>query len=210
MAVFLRLQGARDVRVWWCVVAQLDRAPRLADLDRLNRAPGLINTEFGARRVQVQVLPTQLSTVRDALMNTGLIAFLHAYAKTYWLLPFLISVIVGGYPAKWLTEHLYRGLEKLPKADDDPETLETVRGLTACIGYVERAFITALVIWLPESAGTAMAGLLALKMAGGWGALKNGSTRTRAAYSIGLIGSLLSFMSAIAFGLLAAPWWLKP
>ena len=46
-------------------VAQLDRASRLADLDRLTETSGLTIRSLGARRMQVQALPSDHPHRRD-------------------------------------------------------------------------------------------------------------------------------------------------
>ena len=64
-------------------------------------------------------------------------------------------------------------------------------------------------VWLGQLAALPMAGLLAVKMVGGWGSIKSGTTRARAAYSVSLICGLISIITALVFGLLArqiSPW----
>ena len=139
-------------------------------------------------------------------MSTGWLVVLSDYAKTYWFVSFLISVFAGGLLPKYLTTYLYDVVEKLEKEGDD-RPIAKVPGLPGLTGYVERALVTVVVMWLPASAGTLIAAWLALKMAGGWGALRTGTTRARASYSVALVGSLLSIMWALGWGLLASPWW---
>lgn len=139
-------------------------------------------------------------------MNTGWVVLLGTYAKAYWIVPFLISVFLGGYIPKYLSEYLYGRIEKEVDAEDGDTPIRDVPVLPWLMGYVERALVTLSVMWLSSSAGTLIAGLLALKMAGGWGALKVGTTRSRAVYSVALVCSLISIMWAVGWGLLAAPW----
>jgi hypothetical protein len=139
-------------------------------------------------------------------MGTGWVAWLSGYAKEYLAITFLISVVVGDIPARLLTNYLYRTVSKIP-AEEGDRPIARLPKLPAITGYLERAFMTAIVIWMPGSAGTFIGGWIALKMVGGWGTLKTGTTRSRAVYSVALIGSLASAGWAVALGFLAAPWW---
>jgi hypothetical protein len=139
-------------------------------------------------------------------MGTGWLVLLSGYAKTYWFVSFLISVFAGGLLPKYLTTYLYDVVGKLEKEGDDKPIVKMPM-LPELTGYIERALVTVVVMWLPASAGTLIAAWLALKMAGGWGALRTGTTRARAAYSVALVGSLLSITWALGWGLLASPWW---
>jgi len=119
------------------------------------------------------------------------------------LLAFLIAVFLGGLVPGRLSDHLYKTeVETLPLEKDDAP-IGRVRALPRLMGYVERALVFILVMWLPGSAGTAIAGLLAIKMVGGWGSIKSGTTRARASYSVSLICSLISIMTALVLGHLA-------
>jgi hypothetical protein len=122
---------------------------------------------------------------------------------------FLIAVFLGG---KWpgrLSEHLYEEIEKAVEPEPGDIPLKRVPKLPRLMGYVERALVFIVVVWAQQSAGTAIAGLLAVKMVGGWGSIKTGTTRARASYSISLICGLISIMTALVLGLLArqiSPW----
>jgi hypothetical protein len=138
--------------------------------------------------------------------RTGWLVLLSDYAKTYWIVSLLISVFLGGLLPKYLTIYLYGVVDKLEKEPGD-KPIADVPVLPWLTGYVERALVTVVVMWFPASAGTLIVGWLALKMAGGWGALKTGTTRARASYSVALVGSLLSILWALGWGMLASPWW---
>ena len=72
-------------------------------------------------------------------------------------------------------------------------------------GITERAIATTLVIWTPKLLAPFIGGWIALKVAGGWGLLKEPTTRNRATFVIGLLGSAVSFTWAIWWGIYAAP-----
>jgi hypothetical protein len=108
---------------------------------------------------------------------------------------------------KYVTKHLYNKVVQVKKETEEDRPIVFISELPRWIGWIERTLITLVVMWFPASAGTVIAGLLALKMAGGWGAVKSGTTQARAVYSVSLIGSLLSILWAVLWGVLAAPWW---
>jgi hypothetical protein len=140
-------------------------------------------------------------------MSTGWLVLLSDYAKTYWFVSLLISVFLGGLLPKYVTTYLYGLVEKIEKEPDDRPIAELPGRLAEITGYLERLLVTVVVMWLPASAGALIMGWLVLKMAGGWGALKTGTTRVRASYAVALMGSLLSVLWALGWGLLASPWW---
>jgi hypothetical protein len=141
-------------------------------------------------------------------MGTGFLPWISGYAKTYWVTALLISVFVGHFIPKYVTKHLCnKVVQEAKKETEDDRPIVFISELPRWIGWIERALITLVVMWLPASAGTVIAGLLALKMAGGWGAVKSGTTQARAVYSVSLIGSLLSILWAVLWGVLAATWW---
>jgi hypothetical protein len=140
-------------------------------------------------------------------MSTGWLALLSEYAKTYWFVSLLISVFLGGLLPKYVTSYLYGLVEQIEKEPDDRPITELPGRLAELTGYLERLLVTVVVMWLPASAGALIMGWLVLKMAGGWGALKTGTTRVRASYAVALVGSLLSVLWALGWGLLASPWW---
>jgi len=141
-------------------------------------------------------------------MGTGFLPLISGYAKTYWIASLLISVFAGHFIPKYVTKHLYKVVQvQAKKETEEDRPIVFISELPRWIGWIERTLITLVVMWLPASAGTVIAGLLALKMAGGWGAVKSGTTQARAVYSVSLIGSLLSILWAVLWGVLAAPWW---
>jgi hypothetical protein len=141
-------------------------------------------------------------------MGTGFLSWISGYAKTYWVIALLISVFVGHFIPRYVTKHLYKVVEEKTKNETDKDRpIVFITELPRWIGWIERTLVTLVVMWLPASAGTVIAALLALKMAGGWGALKTGTTKARAVYSVSLVGSLLSILWAVLCGVLAAPWW---
>jgi hypothetical protein len=140
-------------------------------------------------------------------MGTGWLGLLCEYTKTYWFVSLLISVFLGGLLPKYVTTYLYGLVENLEKEADEKPIAALPGRLAELTGYVERALVTVVVMWLPASAGAFIAGWLVVNMAGGWGALKTGTTRARASYAVALVGSLLSVMWALGWGLLASPWW---
>jgi len=119
------------------------------------------------------------------------------------LVAFLVAVFLGGLLPGRLSDHLYEEIKTTVAEEEGDIPLGRVPSLPRLMGYVERAFVFILVVWLPGSAGTAIAALLAIKMAGGWGAVKTGTTRARASYSVSLICGLISIMTALVLGLLA-------
>jgi hypothetical protein len=70
------------------------------------------------------------------------------------------------------------------------------------IGVLERAVVTTIVGWdLPGSA-VYVIGWMALKHAGCWWDLKDGGKASREKFQVGLLGTLLSVLFAVAGGLL--------
>jgi len=119
------------------------------------------------------------------------------------LVAFLIAVFLGGLLPGRLSDYLYKEIKETVDEEPGDIPLKRVPSLPRLMGYVERAFVFILVVWAPQSAGTAIAALLAIKMAGGWGAVKTGTTRARASYSVSLICGLFSIMIALVIALLA-------
>jgi hypothetical protein len=123
----------------------------------------------------------------------------------------LVAVFLGGIWPGRLANRLYeKEVETLQlEKDDDGKPINRTTSLPRLMGYVERALVFILVVWAPQSAGTAIAGLLGIKMVGGWGSIKTGTTRARAAYSVSLICGLISILTALVLALLArqiSPW----
>jgi hypothetical protein len=140
-------------------------------------------------------------------MSTEWLVWLGQLAKIYWDVAFFIAVFLGGIVPGLLSKFLYAQIKKSVRWEKGDVHLRRVPYLPCLMGYIERAFVFLVVMWLPASAGTAIGGLLAIKMVGGWGSIKSGTTRARAYYSVSLICGLISIMTAILVGLLAAPWW---
>ena len=73
------------------------------------------------------------------------------------------------------------------------------------VGVFERAIVTTLTIWAPNVLVGFIGGWIALKVAGGWGLLKEPTTRNRAVYFIGLLGNAVSIGWAIGCALYFYP-----
>jgi hypothetical protein len=107
---------------------------------------------------------------------------------------YLFSILVGGL----LAFTVVRGLRLfLPKGDETflSESLATLLGMT------ERAIVTSLVIFEPALALPFILGWVALKLAGGWGSLKDGNPINQRHYQISLLGSAASIGCAVTAAL---------
>lgn len=82
---------------------------------------------------------------------------------------------------------------------------ERIQWIPVLVGIFERAIVTTLVIWTPNLTAGFIAGWMALKVAGGWGLLREPTTRNRSTFFIGLLGNIVSLGWAIAVGVYVAP-----
>lgn len=78
----------------------------------------------------------------------------------------------------------------------EPST-ERIEWIPMLVGIFERAIVTSLMLWAPKLTAPFLGGWMALKVAGGWGLLKEPTTRNRATFFIGLLGNVVSFAWAI-------------
>lgn len=119
-----------------------------------------------------------------------------------YTLAYVLSVGIA-IPVVFLwSEFLYKRVEKY-KTEEDEEA-GRVRWIPVWVGILERAIITTLVGWgVPGTAGF-MGAWVAVKAAGGWRSWSKGTTYGRAIFFVGLLGSAMSLLFAIAGGLIIA------
>lgn len=118
------------------------------------------------------------------------------------LAAYIISVIIWAFPAYWLSKFLYWTLEKGSASHPHRKRIPWMPAVT---GMIERFIIITLIIVAPKMLTTFLGTWLALKVAGGWGLLKEPTTENRATFTFGLWGTTLSYACAIVCGLWVAP-----
>ncbi len=113
------------------------------------------------------------------------------------LLGYTVSVIVAipfTFGWSWLLHHLIEDKNVPPPA--------RIKWIPLMIGILERALITTVVGWdLPGSA-VFVIGWMVLKTAGSWQDLQSGTPDSRARFSVGLLGTLLSVLFALIGGVM--------
>jgi hypothetical protein len=124
-----------------------------------------------------------------------------------WLLKYLLgyslSVVVATPVTYWWSRFLHRAIQNR-RTPNDPEA-ERILWIPLMLGIFERAIITTLVGWkVPGTAGF-IGAWVAVKSAGGWASWSKGTTYGRAVFFIGLLGSAMSVLFALAGGLIIAP-----
>lgn len=115
-----------------------------------------------------------------------------------------LSVVVGGLISYLWIELLYWFLNRDLASEPDANT-DRIWWVPMIVGMVERGIATTLMIWTPNLLVGFIAGWMALKVAGGWGLLKEPTKRNRSTNAIGLLGSVISLGWAIGIGLYFAP-----
>jgi hypothetical protein len=133
----------------------------------------------------------------------------------YQLAWLLASVLIGqGATWAWVT-FLRRIARRQDKKNPEKPILYTdiyfddgsdpVGWLLALTGCVERAVVTALMIWAPKYVPAFIGLWVALKYVPGWVNFEGSNLQVRGHYMITLQGNVVSFAIAIAAGLLANP-----
>ena len=115
---------------------------------------------------------------------------------------YVLSVVVYAFPAYWLQKFLYSTLDKGGAPHPHRERIPWIAVVT---GMIERSIIVTLILIAPRMLTTFLGAWLALKVAGGWGLLKEPTTENRATFVFGLWGTVLSYACAIVCGLWIAP-----
>lgn len=118
--------------------------------------------------------------------------------------------IIAGVPVTWaISAGLHWGLGKTVR---DPGTSDTRRimWIPALLGVVERAIVITLLIWALPTAGAFMGTWIAVKAAGGWGTLKDGTLFSRCIFLVGLMGSALSILWAVCAAIWVRSVWGLP
>jgi hypothetical protein len=120
-----------------------------------------------------------------------------------YLLGYGLSVVVATPVTYWWSRFLHRAIQD-HRTPNDPEA-ERIPWIPIMLGIFERAIITTLVGWkVPGTAGF-IGAWVAVKSAGGWASWSKGTTYGRAVLFIGLLGSAMSVLFALAGGLIIAP-----
>ena len=121
-------------------------------------------------------------------------------ATIFWA--YIFSALVA-VPVTWgWSKFLFWCLDKRVPTHDTTERIEWIPVL---VGIIERTIVTTLIIWTPKLIPAFIGGWMALKVAGGWGLLRNPTTRNRATFFIGLLGNVVSLGWAIAVGVYVSP-----
>jgi hypothetical protein len=117
-----------------------------------------------------------------------------------------MSIVGGAVVTLIWTELLHWIVRRQFRKGPEPSR---IRPLPAISGLLERAVVTALVIWIPAGTGPFMGTWIVAKAAGGWAfvARPQGYTddHEKALYFVGLLGSLVSLGWALGWGLWAPP-----
>ena|SRR5258706_15431790 len=117
---------------------------------------------------------------------------------------YILSAVVGGLIAGgWV--HILVGILHWQIGPDPTSSTERIWWIPVLIGIAERMIVTTLVIWSPKLLAGFIAGWMALKVAGGWGLLRESTARNRSTRAIALLGSVVSLAWAIGIGLYFAP-----
>jgi hypothetical protein len=114
-----------------------------------------------------------------------------------------ISVVVGAL-VTWLWSSLLHWLNHESYEELPADARKKHHTFSITIGAVERLLLTALVIWLPAAVGPLGAAWLGGKAAVGWagmGAPEGHAARAR--FVVTLLGSAISFLWAIGWGIWA-------
>ena len=115
----------------------------------------------------------------------------NAIAITY-----LYAVVGGALPSGVLVYLLHKALD-WQIGPDLTKTTERIWWVPMLMGIVERAIVVTLILWAPKVVTGFIGGWMLLKIAGGWGLLKDPTTRNRSTNFIGLMGNVISFGWAI-------------
>jgi hypothetical protein len=118
---------------------------------------------------------------------------------------YLLSAVVGALITTSLMKLLVGRMNKQVPKEDSSDSTARLEWLSGLVGVIERVIVTTLVIWSPGFLGGFLAGWMALKVASGWGVLKEPTLRNRSIRTIALLGSAISIGWAIAVGLYFAP-----
>jgi len=118
---------------------------------------------------------------------------------------YFLSVFVGMLITTLFVKCLVRAMERRLEPNTNIDATARIEWLSAFVGISERAIITTLVIWSPRFLGGFLVGWMALKVASGWGLLKEPTLRNRSIRTIALLGSVVSIGWAIIIGLYFAP-----
>jgi hypothetical protein len=120
------------------------------------------------------------------------------------LAAYFISVVIGAVVSGVCVFFLFRALDWQLGPDHVGHT-QRIWWIPMLMGITERAIITTLVIWTPKLLVGFIAGWMALKVAGGWGLLKEPTPRNRSTNGIALLGSVISLGWAIGVSVYFAP-----
>jgi hypothetical protein len=121
---------------------------------------------------------------------------------TPYILAYVLSVGVAIPVTLWWSEFHHKRIQKYKTEKD--EQAERDRLIPLLLGVFERLIITTLVGWEVQGTGGFIGGWFGLKSVGGWGEWSKGTTYGRATFFVGLLGSMMSLLFAIAGGLIIA------
>ncbi len=117
---------------------------------------------------------------------------------------YFLSIVIGAAVSGVCVSLLFRALDWEIGPDQVGHT-HRIWWIPMLIGIAERAITTTLIIWTPKLLVGFIAGWMALKVAGGWGLLKEPTARNRSTNAIALLGSVISLGWAIGVGVYFAP-----
>ena len=119
-----------------------------------------------------------------------------------YILAYVLSVIVAIPVLYYWSLALHNTVDGL-RTEKDAEA-ERVWWIPLTVGVFERAIITTLVGWDVSGSAAFIGAWVAVKSAGGWASWSKGTTYGRATFFVGLLGSAVSILFAVAGGLIVA------
>ncbi|MCX7311401.1 MAG: hypothetical protein WCG92_21700 [Hyphomicrobiales bacterium] len=122
-----------------------------------------------------------------------------SFANDHRFLTAMILSVFGGIPVTWLwTEFLHRLLKRT-----ETDIRRQWVGIT--FGILERTLLTTFVLWLPIGAGAFAGAWIIVKAVTGWGGLDQKLEPARARYAVVLMGTIVSIIWAIGWGIWGMP-----
>ena len=119
-----------------------------------------------------------------------------------YLLGYGLSVVVATPVTYFWSWFLHRAIQN-HRTPNDPEA-ERIRWIPLMLGIFERIIITTLVVGKVSGTAAFIGTWVMVKSVGGWASWSKGTTYGRAVLMIGLLGSAMSVLFALAGGLLIA------
>lgn len=120
-------------------------------------------------------------------------------AKNYPFVTALTMSVVVGMVVTWIWSSI---LHRMLKKDYNDQRLPWIG---VAFGVLERGLLTTFVLWLPQAAGPFVGAWIAVKAVTGWGDLDQKQEKGRRRYAVTLMGSMLSILWAVGWGIWGMP-----